>query len=93
MKKDYEEKALEVARLVSAKNEAYGDSISKTADILEILYGNSIPKEKYKDLHYIIRILDKISRLTQGDEMAFDEDPWSDITGYSLNRLVSEDQC
>lgn len=90
MKKDYEKKALEVARLVKAKSIAYGNSISKTAKVLEIMYGDSIPKECYGDLHYIVRIFDKLSRLTQGDKMAFDEDPWFDIAGYALNRLVSE---
>lgn len=90
MKKKYEEKALEIAKLVDAKNCAYGNSISKTASILEILYGDSIDKEKYKDLHYIIRIFDKISRLANGDEKAFNESPWEDICGYALNRIVSE---
>lgn len=90
MKEKYKKKALEIAELVDSKNCAYGNSISKTAKMLEVLYGNSIPKEKYKDLHYIVRIFDKISRLAQGDEMAFNESPWSDICGYALNRLVSE---
>lgn len=90
--KKYKEKALEIAQLVESKNRAYGDSISKTAEILEILYGDSIPKEKYKDLHYIIRMLDKIARLASSDEKAFGEDCWKDLGGYALNHLASEEE-
>lgn len=87
-KEIYEKKALEVAQLVFEKNQAYGDSLSAMAQILELLYGESIPKEKYEELHYIIRILDKISRVTSGHKDAFEEDPFKDIMGYSLNKLA-----
>ena len=91
MKKEiYKKVALEAAELVASKNIAYGDSLSKMAQILELLYGKSIPKEKYEDLHYIIRILDKISRVASGNKTAFKEDPFEDIMGYCLNKLSHE---
>lgn len=80
--------ALEIVDLHNRKNAAYGDSVSKTAKILEILYGDSIPKDRYEDLHTIIRILDKISRMATGDKKAFDESPWTDVAGYALSSLV-----
>ena len=90
MKKKYEEKALEIAQLVGTKNKAYGDSLSKIGQILELLYGNSISKERYNDLHIVVRILDKLSRIASGDKEAFEEDPFEDICGYSLNKIVHD---
>ena len=87
-KEQYEEIALKAANLVAAKNDAYGDSLSKMAQILELLYGETIPKEKYEELHYIVRILDKVSRVASGNKDAFEENPFEDIMGYALNKLA-----
>jgi len=80
----YEQIGLEIGKLVGEKNKAYGESASKTGSILQILYPNGIPVERFSDALLIIRVLDKITRLACGDSSAFNESPWSDIIGYAI---------
>lgn len=85
--------AAEVGELVSEKQKAYGDSITKTVDILKSLFPSGVPVYAYSDLLLIVRMLDKFSRLATRGEDGKDlggEDAWKDLCGYSLLGLAKE---
>lgn len=86
MKTKYVEIGKSIGTLVDKKNAAYGDSFSKSGDIIKILYPDGIQPEQYNDMLAIIRILDKLFRIAT-DKDALNEDPWSDICGYALLKL------
>lgn len=81
--KSYEEIAAEIGRLVQQKNEAYGDSFSRSGEVLAVLYPDGIRPEQYTDALAITRVLDKLFRLANKRD-AFNENPWQDIVGYAL---------
>lgn len=81
--KTYEEIAAEIGKLVQEKNEAYGDSFSRSGEILAVLYPNGIQPHQYRDALAITRVLDKLFRLANRKD-AFNENPWQDIVGYAL---------
>lgn len=84
---DYEEIAKKIGRLVQTKNYAYGDSFSKTAAMLSFLYPNEIRLSQYCDVAVIIRVLDKLCRVAQGND-PYGENPWEDIAGYAILRYA-----
>ncbi len=79
----YEKLAMEIASLLQIKNAAYGSAFEKTTAILNLLYPNGIPVTSYGDVHVIVRVLDKLSRIAQNND-PLGEDPWKDICGYSI---------
>lgn len=86
---EYDIEAGKVAKLVREKQAAYGDSFSKSKEVLKLLYPNGIQPSEYGHLLTIVRVVDKLFRIaTQKD--AFGESPWKDINGYSLLELVKE---
>lgn len=80
---NYEDLGKSVGRLVSEKQEAYGDSFGKSHQILKVLYPEGVKPEQYVDLLTICRVVDKLFRLAT-DPSYGDESPWRDICGYSL---------
>jgi len=80
---NYEELGKDIGRLVDQKNEAYGDSFSKSQKFLQILYPERIEPEDYSDVLVLARIFDKMMRIANKKE-AFDENPYKDIAGYGL---------
>ena len=86
--KDYGVIAKSVAQLVVEKQEAYGDSFGRSGKVMEILYPNGIPVDKYDDALAVIRVIDKLFRVAT-DESAFGENPWRDIMGYALLSVAS----
>lgn len=80
---DYHTTAEAVAKLVTEKQKAYGDSFGKSGEVLKVLYPDGIKVEQYQDVLTITRILDKMFRIAT-DKDAFGEDPWTDVLGYSL---------
>jgi len=82
-KKSLIELAKESGNLVEEKNKAYGSSFEESAKIIEILFPDGIKAENYKDLLLMVRIIDKLFRISNRKD-AFDEDPWKDIAGYGL---------
>lgn len=80
---EFEAIALEIGALVAKKNKAYGDSYSNTGKHLALLYPNGVKVEQYTYLLLTARILDKLSRLAQGQL----EDTLEDLTGYPLVAL------
>jgi hypothetical protein len=84
----YEETALSVAKVVSKKNTQYGSSFDKTPEIMKILYPNGIPVDAYHNALTIVRVIDKLSRISNGDQG--EESAWSDICGYSILALCRQ---
>jgi|TARA_R110000744_G_scaffold210265_1_gene329351 hypothetical protein len=80
---DYEKLGKSVGKLVAEKQQAYGDSFSKSHQILKVLYPDGIKPEQYMDVLTICRVVDKLFRLAT-DPTYGDESPWRDICGYSL---------
>lgn len=80
---NYQERGKDIGKLVDEKQAQYGDAISATGEIMEILFPDGIPKEKLKDALLILRILDKICRLSRGNGEG-GESPFRDISGYGL---------
>ena len=79
----YQELGQKIGGLVESKQQQYGDSITSMGPILEQLYPNGIKKEQYNELGLIVRMLDKIKRITLGNGEG-NEDAWQDLCGYSL---------
>jgi hypothetical protein len=79
----YEDIALSVAKLVQAKQLAYGDSFGKSGEVLRILYPNGISHNQLDEALTIVRVVDKLFRIAT-DRDAFGESPWRDVIGYSL---------
>lgn len=83
----FEQKALEIARLVMAKQLAYGDSFGQVGKVLAILYPNGVRPEQYDEMLTVTRVLDKLFRIANEPD-AFGESPWDDVTGYGLLSAV-----
>lgn len=79
-----------IGSLVDEKNQAYGDSFNKSGEFLKILYPDGIQPEQYGDMLGIVRVFDKLMRIAT-NKGAFNENPWTDICGYSI--LKSEEKC
>ena len=80
---DFVDIATKIAKLVEEKQKQYGDMISSMGPILKELYPDGVKPEQYNDLTIIVRMLDKIGRITKGNG-AGNEDAWGDLIGYSL---------
>ena len=76
----YENIALKIGQLVESRQSTYGDSFGKSGKILEIMYPNGIEVSQYNELLSIVRILDKLFRLSQGQL----KDTYEDICGYAI---------
>jgi hypothetical protein len=87
--RDYVKTATEIGKLVTVKQEAYGDSFSKSEEIIKILFPNGVKPENYRDLLTITRIIDKLFRIATRKN-AFGESPYRDIAGYALLGIVSD---
>lgn len=75
--------AADIAATVAEKNAAYGDSVTRSAGIMRVLYPDGIPVDAYGDALLVVRVLDKLSRIAT-DRDALGESPWRDIAGYAL---------
>lgn len=80
MAKTYEEIGAEIGRLVAEKRDSYGDSLSKVEAILKILYPKGIPENQQKWSLLLIRILDKLCRISAGHF----KDSFADVAGYGI---------
>ncbi len=79
----FERIAGEVGRLVTEKNEAYGDSFAKCGEFLELLYPRGILPDQFTDALALVRIFDKCMRIATRKDYA-GESPYRDIAGYGL---------
>ena len=57
---DYESLGKAVGKLVAEKQQAYGDSFSKSHKILKVLYPDGIQTGQYMDVLTICRVVDKL---------------------------------
>lgn len=83
---DYEQVATEIAKLVTDKQLKYGNSFSFSYEIMKVLYPNGMTLEQMKDALVVVRIIDKLFRIANGNLGS--EDAFSDITGYGLLSVV-----
>lgn len=76
----YFEFAEMLGALVEEKNEQYGDAINDTGSFLKLLFPDGIPVEYYNDIGVLVRVFDKMKRISNGHT----EDSWKDIAGYGI---------
>ena len=77
----------EIGELVDRKQYEYGDSISKSEKILEVLYPDGVKPCQYSDLLLVTRTVDKLCRISMRGPSRKDlggESPWTDIAGYGM---------
>jgi len=77
----------DIGELVAEKNRQYGDAFAKVGEIMRILYPDGVSPEKLTDALCVVRVLDKLCRISERRASAGDpggEDPWRDIAGYGL---------
>ena len=97
----YKEYGREVGKLVDEKQVAYGDSVRVSEEVLKVYlqkYKNedntyTIPESLLYHLFLQVRIIDKQNRIfnnPDGDLMS--ENPYSDISGYSLLGIHHEER-
>lgn len=89
----FEKAGRELGKLVDDKQLAYGDSITKTNELLKVFlsgYKNNdgtytIPGKLLEHIGLMIRIMDKQNRIfSNPDGDLMDESPYSDLSGYGL---------
>jgi dihydrofolate reductase len=82
----FEELAGDIGKLVSSKNKAYGSAFDKADQFLRILYPNGVKPEQFGDMLCVVRIFDKLMRISTNDKGTQEglEDAYGDITGYGL---------
>ena len=78
--------AMEVAWTVSEKEQQYGNVYEEYKFILAYLYPNGIPVKGFDSALAVIRIVDKLCRLTRGNGEG-GEDAWRDIAGYAILQM------
>lgn len=78
----YEVMGQRIGQLVDRKQREYGDSWGKAAGILRILFPDGIKPEDYHAALGIVRVIDKLSRIANGNQG--DENAWNDLAGYGL---------
>ena len=69
--------------VVVQKNAAYGDSVRRSGQVMQILYPHGITVDQIPSALLLVRVLDKISRIAN-DPGFGGEDPALDITGYGI---------
>ena len=92
-KSDFRKLGVEIGRLVQEKNDAYGDSFSRSGEVLKILFPKGISPEQYTDALSIVRVVDKLFRIATRKNL-LEESPWKDVAGYGLlgwNKDISQE--
>ena len=78
--------ASNLAEMLTDKNRKYGDSYARMAHVLPIFYPDGVPGEHLLDAVFILRIIDKLMRISSAQKDD-DEDPVVDIAGYAILRI------
>ena len=78
----YEKLGQQIGKLVDKKNTEYSNSFKKVSDILKILYPAGIKVDQMQDATLLVRILDKVVRISNGNQG--DENAFNDLAGYGL---------
>jgi hypothetical protein len=80
--RDYEALGREIGALVAVKQQQYGNSFGKAGQVLRVLYPEGVKPEQYDDMLAVVRVIDKLFRVANGNQGG--EDAWRDIAGYGL---------
>lgn len=88
----YEDMGQKIGALTQLKNVAYGDSFEKCGELLKILFPDGIKPEQYRDALGVVRVIDKLFRLSNRKN-AFGESPWRDIAGYGILAAVADQEA
>jgi len=83
---DFHALASELADMLTDKNRKYGDSYARMAHVLPIFYPDGVPGEHLLDAVFILRIVDKLMRISSAQKDD-DEDAVADIAGYAILRM------
>jgi hypothetical protein len=77
-----------IAEMLTEKRKAYGDNLSDTQRILQVLYPEGIPPSAYSEVLVMVRIFDKFKRRANfhrnPESWVDDENPWLDVSGYGV---------
>lgn len=73
---------------IDRKNASYGNSFSKSIDFLKLFWPDEIKKENYEMAFLLVRLFDKIGKITV-DKDSFGDDSYSDLIGLSY-RICNE---
>ena len=87
----FEQRGQKIGALVDSKQAQYGDAIQASEEILRVLYPEGVPANREGDMLLIVRIVDKLCRLTRGNGEG-GEDAWADIAGYGLLGMRHREQ-
>jgi len=91
----YHELGKKLGDLVESKQRQYGDSVGKSGKILTVLYPSGVKIHQYDDMLLTVRVLDKLSRISQRGPDHKDlggESPWKDIAGYGILGAAKDDE-
>lgn len=89
--KTYKDIGREIGELVEKKQEAYGDSFSRSGNVLREMYPHGIQPEQYDDMLCVVRMIDKLFRIANKKD-AFGESPYRDLVGYGLLGVYRDEQ-
>lgn len=90
---NYPQLGSKLGELVESKQIQYGNSVGKSGQILALLYPDGVSPHQYDDMLLAVRVLDKLSRISQRGPNGQDlggESPWKDIAGYALLGWVKD---
>ena len=91
MRMTFEQRGRKIGALVDRKQAQYGDAVSASHKVMLELFPQGVPVEKLGDMLLIVRIIDKLCRLTRGNGEG-GEDAWADIAGYGLLGMRHREQ-
>ena len=76
----------DLARTLTEKAEAYGDSYKASGDFLKLLYPSGIPVDALPDVLTMARVFEKLKRIANnpGKPDPGGESPWHDIAGLAV---------
>lgn len=84
MDNPFDKYTLELAETLAQKKASYGQSTNVSGDLLALLYPTGISPEQYGEAGLVVRMLDKLCRITLGGNRWFNEDAWKDLAGYAV---------
>ena len=87
----FEQRGQKIGALVDSKQAQYGDAVSASHKVMLELFPQGVPVDKLGDMLLIVRIIDKLCRLTRGNGDG-GEDAWADIAGYGLLGMRHREQ-
>jgi hypothetical protein len=87
-KSDYDLTGEEIGKIVTEKNQQYGNSFEDCEKYILLLYPNGIRPDQVGDVLYLARDFDKSKRIASGRKG--DENPSMDKAGYAILDVVKQ---